>query len=66
MFATEKSKKNGDPINYPDDLAPYMLNSNGQVPACPAGGTYSCGVVGTPATCSIGSTVNPPHVLPTN
>ncbi len=66
MFATEKSKKNGDPINYPDDLSPYMLNNNGQLPACPAGGTYSCGVVGSPASCSLGTSVTPPHVLPSN
>ncbi len=57
----------GDTINYPDDITPYIrLNSNGQIPGCPAGGTYSLANVGAipQTTCSLGNTVNPPHVLP--
>jgi len=57
----------GATINYPDDITPYIkLNSNLQIPGCPAGGTYSLATVGTiPQTsCSLANNVNPPHVLP--
>jgi prepilin-type N-terminal cleavage/methylation domain-containing protein len=57
----------GDPVNYPADVTPYIkLNSNLQIPGCPAGGTYSLATVGTipQASCSLGNTVNPHHVLP--
>jgi prepilin-type N-terminal cleavage/methylation domain-containing protein len=57
----------GDTVNYPDDLTPYIkLNSNLQIPGCPAGGTYTLAQVGSipQALCSLGTTVNPVHVLP--
>ena len=57
----------GDAVNYPDDITPYIkLNSNGQIPGCPAGGTYSLQAVGAipQAQCSLGNTVNPAHILP--
>ena len=57
----------GDTVNYPDDITPFIrLNANGQIPGCPAGGTYSLQAVGAipQAQCSLGNTVNPPHVLP--
>ena len=57
----------GDTVNYPDDITPYIkLNSNLQIPGCPAGGNYSLATVGAipQATCSLGTTVTPPHVLP--
>jgi type II secretory pathway pseudopilin PulG len=57
----------GDSVNYPADVTPYIkLNSNLQIPGCPAGGTYSLATVGTipQASCSLGNTVNPHHVLP--
>jgi prepilin-type N-terminal cleavage/methylation domain-containing protein len=57
----------GDTVNYPTDITPYIkLNSNSSVPGCPAGGTYTLDVVGNipQALCSLGSTVDPPHVLP--
>jgi prepilin-type N-terminal cleavage/methylation domain-containing protein len=40
------------------------LNSSGSVPGCPAGGTYTTGVVGTApeVSCSL-STATPPHAL---
>ena len=61
-FALEKGKKTGDAISFPSDLTPYIkLNSGGSIPACPAGGDYDCSTVGTNATCSLGSTVAPPH-----
>ena len=64
-FALEKDKTNGEAINYPDDLTPYIkLNQEGKIPGCPQGGTYSIKKVGDKPTCSLGTTVNPPHVLP--
>ena len=65
QFALEKGKKTADPITFPDDLTPYIkMNSGNAIPACPAGGTYDCSAVGTKATCSLGSTVDPAHVSP--
>ena len=64
-FALEKNKTNGEAINYPNDLTPYIkLNRAGSIPGCPAGGTYSETTVGVPPNCSLGNTVNPPHLLP--
>jgi prepilin-type N-terminal cleavage/methylation domain-containing protein len=57
----------GDTVNYPDDITPFIrLNNNGQIPGCPAGGTYSLQAVGAipQAQCSLGNNVNPAHVLP--
>ena len=65
QFAMEQHKKSTDPINYPDDLTPYIkLNSAGSVPPCPAGGVYDCSTVGTPPSCDLSATVTPAHVLP--
>jgi prepilin-type N-terminal cleavage/methylation domain-containing protein len=67
QFALEHGKKTGDPVNYPDDLTPYLkLTSSGQIPACPARGTYSVDTSGPRivVTCSLGTTVTPPHLLP--
>jgi len=63
QFALEKGKKTGDSISYPTDLTPYIkMNSSGSVPACPAGGDYACGTVGTNSTCTL-STLTPPHAI---
>jgi len=65
QFALEQGKTTGSTINYPGDLTPYIkMNSGGSIPACPAGGTYSDGVVGSPPSCSLSTTVTPAHVLP--
>ena len=67
QVAIEKGQQVGDTVNYPDDITPYIrLNTNGQIPGCPAGGTYSLATVGTipQAQCSLGNTVTPAHVLP--
>jgi prepilin-type N-terminal cleavage/methylation domain-containing protein len=43
-----------------DNIKPYIkLDSNGNLPGCPAGGTYSVTTVATPPTCSIAG-----HKLP--
>ena len=63
QFALEQHKTTGDPINFPDDLTPYIkMNSSGSLPTCPAGGTYDCPSVGTNASCTL-STLTPPHAL---
>ena len=65
QFAMEIGRKTGDPINYPDDLTPYIkLNRAGSIPGCPAGGSYTETTVGIPPSCSLNGTVTPPHVLP--
>jgi len=64
QFALEHNLTNGDAINYPNDLKPYIkLNSAGEIPSCPSGGTYSLKKVGDKPTCSLGTNVVPAHVL---
>ncbi len=65
QFALEQGKKTGDTINFPTDLTPYIkLNATGNLPPCPANGTYSLASVGSQPTCSLGNLVTPGHVLP--
>jgi prepilin-type N-terminal cleavage/methylation domain-containing protein len=66
QVAIEKGKHVGDTVAYPDEITAYLkLNNEGSIPPCPAGGEYSLQTVGTipQAICSLGTTVNPPHVL---
>jgi competence protein ComGC len=65
QFALEKSKTNGEAINFPNDLTSYIkLNREGKIPGCPSGGIYTIKKVGDTPTCSLGTTVTPTHVLP--
>jgi len=67
QVAIENGLHVGDVVNYPDDVSSFIkLNSNNQIPGCPAGGTYTLLNVGAipQAICSLGNNVNPPHVLP--
>ena len=65
QFALEQKKTTGAAITYPTDLTPYIkLNSGGSIPECPASGTYADAAVGAIPTCTLGSTVTPPHILP--
>jgi hypothetical protein len=65
QFALEAGKRTGDPVHFPNDLTPYIrLNSKGEIPGCPEGGTYSVIRVGDTPTCSLSNTVAPVHVLP--
>jgi len=58
-FALEKGKANGTAVTEAD-IKPYIkLDANGNLPKCPAGGTYTIGKVGELPTCSI-----PGHALP--
>ena len=64
-FALETKKKTGDPINYPNDLTPYIkLTQAGKIPPCPQGGIYSIKKVGDAPTCSLGTNGNWGHILP--
>ena len=64
QFALEKGKKSGDAIVLATDLTPYIkLNSAGNIPPCPAQGTYTLATVGATPACSL-STLTPSHVLP--
>jgi hypothetical protein len=63
-WALENNKTNGTPVTVAD-IKPYIKpDASGNLPKCPAGGTYTIGVVGEPPTCSLGTTVTPAHVLP--
>jgi len=65
QFALEQRKKTGDGITYPGDLTPYIkLNSQGSIPPCPAGGSYTCATVGNNPLCTLSSLSDTPHVLP--
>lgn len=65
VFALEKGRKSGDAINYPADLKPYLkLNQVGEIPPCPAGGTYAIAFVGDHPSCSLSNAVTPEHIMP--
>ncbi|HEX3856760.1 MAG TPA: type II secretion system protein [Verrucomicrobiae bacterium] len=67
QFSMETGKKAGDTYSYPNDLTPYIkLNSASSIPGCPASGDYQAQLIGnTPSIlCSLGSNVDPPHILP--
>ncbi len=54
QWALENKKNVGDAVTA-NDISPYLKS----FPACPSGGAYTIGPVGTSPTCSI-----PGHVLP--
>jgi thiol:disulfide interchange protein len=65
QFALDHNLTNGLPINFPNDLTPYIkLNNAGKIHGCPQGGIYHVSKVGETPTCSLGTTVTPAHVLP--
>ena len=44
---------------------PYLkLDTKGNLPKCPLGGTYTIGNLAESPTCSLGTTVTPAHILP--
>ena len=64
-FALENGRTNGYVIHFPNDLTPYIkLDTNGNIPHCPAGGTYHLTRVGDAPICSLGTTITPAHILP--
>ena len=58
-WALENDKKAGTPVTEADIKQYIKLDANGNLPKCPAGGTYTIGKVGEPPTCSV-----PGHKLP--
>jgi hypothetical protein len=63
QWALENGKTNG--IVTWSAIKPYMgRGSEGSIPKCPQGGTYTIGKVEEKPTCSLGATVSPTHVLP--
>jgi len=72
-WALEHNAKSNDVVTI-KDIRPYIerernnpfikLDAKGNLPKCPSGGVYTIGKIGEPPTCSLGTTVNPPHVLP--
>jgi hypothetical protein len=73
-WALEHNAKTNDVVTLGDIkpcLVPYgepngfiKLDANGNLPKCPSGGIFTIGKIGEPPTCSLGNSVNPPHVLP--
>jgi hypothetical protein len=64
QFALENHLTNGDRINFPNDLMPYLGHWNdGKIPPCPSGGVYTLKKVGDLPTCSLGTNITPAHVL---
>ena len=66
QMAIERGLQTGANFNFPNDILPYLkVTVNGTLPPCPAGGSYGSGSIGvSQPTCSLGSSVTPPHVLP--
>ena len=66
QMAVERGLRTGSNFNFPSDITPYIkLTTAGGLPPCPVGGTYGGGAIATTLpTCSLGSSVTPPHVLP--
>ena len=63
-WALENGKTNGTIVTANDITAYIQLDSRGQIPRCPAGGTYIIGRVGEDVRCSIGTSDWPyRHVL---
>ena len=61
QWALENNKEIGTPVTEAD-IKPYIKpDASGNLPKCPAGGTYTIGKVGEPPTCSV-----PGHKLPGN
>jgi prepilin-type N-terminal cleavage/methylation domain-containing protein len=65
QFAMEKDLAPGAAVNLTDLTSYIKLNSAGSIPGCPAGGIYTPQPVSNipSVTCSLSTTVDPPHVL---
>jgi competence protein ComGC len=72
-WALEHNAKSNDVVTI-KDIRPYIerernnpfikLDAKGNLPKCPSGGVYTIGEIGEPPTCSLGTNVTPPHVMP--
>jgi|SRR4051812_34545276 len=62
-WALDKNK-GGAATPSEDDLKPYIkLNADGNIPGCPAGGTYTIGDLNTFPACSLASDPKAPHKM---
>src|SRR5262245_54408448 len=62
-WALEQKKGASDAVSL-TDVKPYIkLDSTGNIPACPGGGTYSVTAVNAQPTCTL-SSATPAHALP--
>jgi hypothetical protein len=65
QWALENGKTNGDIVVTEADIKPCLgRDPNRNFPHCPSGGKYTIGKLNEPPTCSLGTNVYPPHVLP--
>jgi prepilin-type N-terminal cleavage/methylation domain-containing protein len=63
-WALDKNK-GGNVAPSQDDLKPYIkLNADGNIPGCPAGGTYTIGGLEETPTCSLANDPRAPHKIP--
>ena len=63
QMALEKGRTTGTTVSYPTELTPYIkLTTAGNIPGCPAQGTYTCPSIGANPTCTL-STLTPAHRL---
>ncbi|MBU6410569.1 MAG: type II secretion system GspH family protein [Verrucomicrobia bacterium] len=66
-WALENGQSTGDPVASVATVSNYIkLNASGDVPSCPAGGSYTVNAVGsTPqVSCSLSTLTGFEHVLP--
>jgi hypothetical protein len=63
QFALEHNLTNGNHINFPNDITPYLGRAYRKIPQCPLGGVYSLKQIGDVPTCSLGTNVSPTHSL---
>jgi prepilin-type N-terminal cleavage/methylation domain-containing protein len=64
QWALEKIKGAGSGAPSETDLKPYIqTKSDGSLPSCPAGGTYTIGDLNTAPTCSLANDPKSPHKL---
>jgi prepilin-type N-terminal cleavage/methylation domain-containing protein len=65
QYALENRLASGASVGGLTTLKPYIkLDSAGNIPACPAKGTYSVTTVTNVPTCSLSSDATAPHKLP--
>jgi len=67
LWALETGQSTGATIASVATVSAYIkLNSNGSVPGCPAGGTYTTTTVGAnpQISCSLNTLAGTPHRLP--
>jgi hypothetical protein len=65
QWGLETGQTNGDIVVTAAEIKPYLGHyAKGNFPQCPSGGKYTIGKLKEVPTCSLGTNVYPPHVLP--